>query len=72
MGEIGIVQESSAYLLSVYALGLSDIAVREAVCNAAQTYALQRPGSQYTASALVAIAAQVHVSHLASNAVGHF
>ena len=62
MGEVGIVQETSAYLLSVFPLTLTDIPMREAICDAALKFALKRPGSKYSSNGLFGRAAQIHVS----------
>lgn len=62
-GQIGIVLESSAYLISVYALALPDVPVRKALCEYAQSLTVTRLGSHYTCTATVGIAAQTHVSH---------
>jgi len=61
MREVGIVQETSAYLLSVYALSVPDVPVRQALCDYAYTLASARLGSSYSCTAMVGIAAQVHV-----------
>lgn len=61
MREVGIVQETAPYLLSVYPLTLADIPVREVICDAAEEFALKRPGSKYSPNGLVGKAAQVHV-----------
>lgn len=63
MGEVGIVQETSAYLLSVYALSVPDVPVRQALCDYAYTLASARLGSAYSCTAILGIAAQVHVSN---------
>lgn len=62
MGEVGIVQETAPYLLSVYPLTLTDVPVREAICEAAQVFALKRPASKYSPTGLLGRAAQAHVS----------
>lgn len=72
MGEVGIVQETAPYLLAVYALTLSDIPVREAICEAAQKFALKRPGSKYSPNGLFGRAAQVHVGIHLSYRRGRF
>lgn len=62
IGEIGIVQETSAYLFSVYALCIPEVPVRKALVEYAQSLTATRLGSYYTCTAMVGIAAQVHVS----------
>jgi hypothetical protein len=64
MGEVGIVQESSAYLVSVYALAVPDVPVRQALCNYAHALAYARLGSAYSCTAILGIAAQVHVGNI--------
>lgn len=64
LGEIGIIQESSAYLISVFALSLPDVPVRHMLCDYAQSLASANRGSQYACTALVGVAAQIHVSPL--------
>lgn len=61
LGDIGIVQESSAYIISIFALSLPDIPVRQVLCDYAQSLTTARQGSQYACTALVGIAAQTHV-----------
>jgi hypothetical protein len=64
LGEIGIIQESSAYLISVFALSLPDVPVRHMLCDYAQSLASDRRGSTYACTALVGVAAQIHVGPL--------
>jgi hypothetical protein len=64
MGELGIIQESTAYILGVYALATPDVPVRQAICDYAQSLADARHGSTYSCSAMVVLAAQVHVRFL--------
>lgn len=61
-GEIGIVQESTAYLISVYALAVPEVPVRKALNEYTQTLTASRQGSLYTCTATIGTAAQVHVS----------
>lgn len=62
VAEVGRVLDSTAYLLSAYAITITDVAISEALCRRAKQLCTLRPHSLLTGSALVVIGYQVHVS----------